>query len=284
MRWEKGLSRRAAHDGGWREDFPLGHDLPEDILVDCGALELPLYPLFIVRLRTFLEWHHARGRSLAVIRPRDAAARRVFIALGVTEGLPVTVDGTSAPADEDMAVVLPVTPLREFADVEAVASRTRELLEYQLPEVSALGHASYMAVSELCANAVEHGTNTLGSFVAASHFKEPRPQVSIAIGDLGVGIPEHLRQRYPEWFDDCFARAQSFQPGISGTGDPHRGNGFTETFEAALASAGTAARVDLHSANGFVRAQFYGDIKKLEPFPAARFRRGTWISYDLVTP
>lgn len=284
MRWEKRLSRRAAHDGGWREDFPLGHDLPSDILVDCSGLELPLYPLFLIRLRTFLEWHHASGRSLALIRPKMASARRMFDSLGVTARLPVETDGEHhATHSGEPGVVLPVTPLREFLDVERVAQSTREILEYQLPEVSALGHASYMAVSELCANAVEHGANSHGAFVAAARIKEPRPQVSIAVGDLGVGIPEHLRQRYPEWFDDCFAIAQAFEPSISGTGNPHRGNGFTETFEAALASAMHAARVDIHSANGFVRAQFFGGTKRLEPFPAASFRRGTWIAYDLVT-
>ena len=178
--------------------------------------------------------------------------------------------------------MLPVTGLREFNAVETVAQHTREILEYQLTDVSALGHASYMAVSELCGNAIEHGANPLGACVAAARFEQPRRQVSIALGDLGVGIPEHLRQRYPEWFDDCFAIAQALEPRISGTGDAHRGNGFAETFEAALASALHAARVDIHAANGFVRAQFYGGIKKLEPFPAARFRRGTWISYDLV--
>jgi hypothetical protein len=282
MRWEKRLSKRAATDGGWREDFPLGHQLPEDVLVDCSALELPVYPLFVVRLRMFLEWHLRRGRSISVIGPTDPRARRMLESLRVTAELPVETDLAERRESSQEAIVLPVTPLREYAEVEDVALRTREILEYQQPKISALGHASYMAVSELCANAVEHGANEQGSFVAAARFDEPRAQVSIAIGDLGVGIPEHLRQRYPEWFDDCFAIAQAFEPSISGTGNPHRGNGFAETFEAALVSAMHAARVDIHSANGFVRGQFYGGTTKLEPFPAASFRRGTWISYDLV--
>jgi hypothetical protein len=28
-------------------------------------------------------------------------------------------------------------------------------------------------------------------------FTEPRRMVSIAISDLGLGVPEHIRQRYP---------------------------------------------------------------------------------------
>jgi hypothetical protein len=179
-------------------------------------------------------------------------------------------------------VVLPVTPLREFGDVETAAERTREILAYELTDAAALGSASYMVVSELCSNAVEHGANSTGAFVAAASLEAGRPQVSIAIGDLGIGIPEHLRQQFPEWFDDNFAIARALEPHVSGTGDPHRGNGFNEAFEAALTSALSSARVDIHSAKGFVRTQFYGGTKKVEPFPAARFRRGTWISYDLV--
>lgn len=283
MEWEKALARHAGSDGGWKDDFPLDHDLPEEITLDCSRLEPPIYPLFVVRIRTFLEWHCSRDRALRLKRPTDGAARKMFDALRVTEGLPVDVDGSPARAPSDDDVVLSVAALREFAGVEDVALKTREILEYQMTDISALGHASYMAVSELCGNAIEHGANPLGAYVAAARFHEPRRQVSIAIGDLGVGIPEHLRQRYPEWFDDGFAIAQALDRRVSGTRDPHRGNGFSEAFEAALSSALHAARIDIHSANGFVRTQFYGGEKKLESFPAPRFRRGTWISYDLVS-
>lgn len=53
-----------------------------------------------------------------------------------------------------------------------------------------------------------------------------RRRVVVAIADLGVGIPEHLRQQYPEWHDDAFAIGQALEYGVTGTGDPHRGTGF----------------------------------------------------------
>jgi hypothetical protein len=95
-------------------------------------------------------------------------------------------------------------------------------------------------------------------------------------------MPEHIRQRYPEWADDSFAIAKAMAPQISGTGDPHRGNGFPETFEAALVSSLSAARLDVHSANGFVRTHMVQETRKIETFPAAAYKRGTWITYDLV--
>jgi hypothetical protein len=72
-------------------------------------------------------------------------------------------------------------------------------------------------------------------------------------------------------------------PRISGTGHPHRGNGFPETFEAALVSSLGAARLDVHSAYGFVRTQIVQEKRKVDTFPAAAFKRGTWITYDLVS-
>jgi hypothetical protein len=98
-------------------------------------------------------------------------------------------------------------------------------------------------------NALDHGRNPIGAWVAARRITEPRRQVSIAISDLGMGIPEHIRQRYPEWSDDGYAIAQATEEGITGTG----------------------------------KLQVVQNTRKLEVIPAARYRRGTWITYDLVS-
>jgi hypothetical protein len=180
-------------------------------------------------------------------------------------------------------VVLPVTKMREFLEVEEVAKRTKELLEYNLHDVSALGEATFQAVSELCGNAIEHGANPLGAYVAVRRTTVPRRQISVAIGDLGMGIPEHIRQRYPEWTDDGYAIARATDEQITGTGHPHRGIGFSSTFEAALTRFLHAARMDILSATGFCRLQIVQENRKIETFPASRFRRGTWMTYDLVS-
>jgi hypothetical protein len=140
-----------------------------------------------------------------------------------------------------------------------------------------------MAVAELCDNALDHGRNPLGAYVAVRRVAEPRRQVSIAISDLGIGIPEHIRQRYPEWSDDGYAIAHATEPHVTGTGNPHRGIGFSEVLEATLTRALHAARMDIYSANGFCRIQTVQEQRKLEVFPAPRFRRGTWIAFDLAS-
>jgi hypothetical protein len=272
VEWRKELGRRAG-ETGWKDDFPLSHDLPEAVVVDCAKLRAPLHPMFAVRLRLFVDWHRSQGRTVDLIPPADASARHVFAAMRI---------GDEGGREEDDAV-LPVTKMREFLEVEEVAGRTREILEYKLHDVSALGESAFQAVSELCGNAIEHGQNPLGAYVAVRRVTEPRRLISVAISDLGMGIPEHIRQRYPEWDDDGFAIAQAMNEGVTGTGDPHRGIGFSSTFEAALTNSLHAARMDIRSASGFCRLQIVQEGRRTETIPGPRFRRGTWITYDLVS-
>jgi hypothetical protein len=272
MEWRKELGSRSGQ-GGWKDDFPLSHDLPETVVVDCEGLKAPIHPMFAVRLRVFVDWHRLQGRRVEVIPPKDAMARRLFDAMRV---------GDEGGVEEDDAV-LPVTKMSEFLEVEEVAKRTKEILEYDLHDVSTLGEATFQAVSELCGNAIEHGENPLGAYVAVRRVMEPRRQISVAICDLGMGIPEHIRQRYPEWDDDGFAIAQAMNEGVTGTGHPHRGIGFSSTFEAALTDSLHAAQMDIRSASGLCRVQIVQEKQKIETIPGPKFRRGTWITYDLVS-
>lgn len=273
MTWTKELGSRAG-ESGWRDDFPLDHELPTALCVDCRKVRLPLHPMFALRMRLFIDWHEREGREVTVLAPDDRSAREVFEAMQISS--------QAQRAEEDDAI-MPVSLLREFDDVEAVAGRTQEILEYQLPDVSALGGAAFMAVSELCGNAIDHGRNNLGAYAAVRRVREPRRQVSIAICDLGIGMPEHIRQRYPEWSEDGWAIAHATEDRVSGTGDPHRGFGFSSVIEAALTSSMHSARMEILSANGFCRVHLVQEKRKVEVFPASRYRRGTWITYDLVS-
>jgi hypothetical protein len=270
----KEIGVRGGIEGGWRGDFPLDHEMPGSVEVDCRDLRLPIHPMLFVRLRVFIDWHREEGRDVSVIPPLDTATQRVFQAMRIDP---------EVPPDNEGDAIMPVTRFAEFGDVEEIAERTQEILEYQLPDVSPLGQAAFMAVSELCGNAIDHGRNQLGAYAAVRRVTEPRRQVSIAISDLGIGVPEHIRQRYPEWSDDGVAIAQATRDHISGTGDPHRGIGFSAVLEAALTSSLHAAQMNILSANGFCRVQVVQESRKVEVFPAARFRRGTWITYDLVS-
>jgi hypothetical protein len=281
--WVKEVRRTGGTESGWRDDFPLNRDMPDRLSIDCSALKLPVFPMFWLRVRSFLDWHHAQGRSLSVTPPIDPRTRENFDQMKVLDTSYVELLSDEKPSAQGDVAVLPVTRLAGYGNVEEIAEAARQILEYQYTDAATLGSACYMAVSELCANAIEHGHNGLGAYVAVQHLREPRSRISIAISDMGIGIPEHIRQRYPEWADDGFAIAKAMEPMVTGTGDPHRGNGFPETFEAALVSSLSAARLDVHSANGFVRTHIVQETRKIETFPAAAYKRGTWITYDLVS-
>jgi len=263
--WIKEVGASGGVDGGWRGDFPLDHELPKELAVDCQRLRLPIHPMFFVRLQVFADWHRAEGRQVEIMLPTDPLAKKVF-----QEMEP---DPDNHSGDENDSVVA-VSRLQEFNQVETVSARTKEILEYQLTDVSTLGEATFMAVSD---------ENPLGTYVAVRRMTEPRPQVSIAISDLGVGIPEHIRQRYPEWSDDGWAIAHATEDRITGTGDPHRGFGFSAILESALTTSLHAAQMTLLSANGFCRVQLVQEQRKVEVFPAPKYRRGTWITYDLIS-
>jgi len=272
MEWYKRLGPLAAGSDGWRDDLPLDPELPPELTIDCCAVRPPVHPMFLLRLQVFADWHRAAGRRVEILPPQSSSAAAIVASAGI-----VASPRTLAPE-----VLLPVTRLTGHLEVEETAGRLQRRLEYEVTELAPLAEAAFMGVSELAGNAVEHGRNDRGGYIVALDVPEPRRRAVIAIVDLGIGIPEHLRQRYPEWADDGFCIGQAMRERISGTGDPHRGNGYTATFETALTSALAGARLDVLSSNGFVRTEIVQERQTMTSFPPAQRRRGTWITYELV--
>jgi hypothetical protein len=89
------------------------------------------------------------------------------------------------------------------------------------------------------------------------------------------------------WQDDSAAIARAIERGVSGTGDPHRGNGFSEVFREALQTdlvrARSAAEIDIRSGRGRVGVRIVGGTKTAERGTVGAPRRGTWIAYTITT-
>lgn len=55
---------------------------------------------------------------------------------------------------------------------------------------------------ELCNNAVEHGISEAGGcYVAAQRYTGQNPKTLLAVGDVGVGVPSHMRRIYADESD-----------------------------------------------------------------------------------
>jgi hypothetical protein len=109
----------------------------------------------------------------------------------------------------------------------------------------------------------------------------------VAVPAASAGIPEHIRTHHPEWHDDTAAITRALVRGVSGTGDPHRGNGFAEVFDAALQSdlvrSSSGADVDIRAGYGRVGVKIFGHSEVPEPRPIDQPRRGTWLTYTVTT-
>lgn len=171
--------------------------------------------------------------------------------------------------------------------MEDASNAALSVLHEQAPALAVWGDPVYMAVSELCGNALQHGRDDLGAYVAADRAEGDLSTFRLAIADLGIGIPEHIRARHPEWQDDAAAIVRALQRGISGTDDPYRGNGFAEVLDdavdKALVRANSSVNLDIRSSRGRVVVDLVDGRQQPRAEPISRPRRGTWITYTVTT-
>lgn len=182
---------------GWGCNLSLRAD-EKDVVVDASALRFAV-PTFLLRLRAFVEWHLGKGHNVQVIAPKRQAVGRYLARMAIADGLPagvfVDLPGVSAEGESD--VLIPVCQLHQPSDVDELGEKLVPLFLGHSNDVAVFANAMHMATSELCGNAVEHGVNPLGCYVAAQRYERPTRRTVLSLGDLGVGIPEHMRQRFP---------------------------------------------------------------------------------------
>jgi hypothetical protein len=212
----------------WDEWVQLTSTAPGiDVALDLEDLDV-VGPLLLCRLRGFIDAQCATGASVQITSPRSPSVRRLLNAMGLTDDLPESCfwDRGGTSTEGPRSVLLPIRRLRSTQDVA--------VLDYELESVLAasftgkfgrLAEAFTMTVSEMCDNATTHGQSEVGfAYVAAQRVHPDR--CVLAIGDLGVGIPNHIRRVYPELVRDEDAIREATLEGASGTGDPERGIGY----------------------------------------------------------
>ena len=168
-------------------------------------------------------------------------------------------------------------------EIPGIINRISEILEnkhYRLRERAAI----CATLSEICANAVEHGHSPFGAYAAVQAYqhivsggRERRgEEVLVAIADGGVGVRDTL-SRNPKYAEhtqtDNDALRHALKMGVSGTGEIGRGGGLAVVGQI---SARTGGSLSLRSGSG--RITYYGDrtnSRNVPTFP------GTFVRVSL---
>jgi hypothetical protein len=167
-------------------------------------------------------------------------------------------------------------------EIPGIIERISEILEnqgYRLRERVAI----CSTLSEICANAAEHGTSSFGAYAAVQAYhhivsgsRRRGEEVLIAIADGGVGVRETL-SRNPKYAEetatDNDALRYALEMGVSGTGQIGRGGGLALVAGIASRSGGS---LSLRSGTG--RVTVYESRKNARNVP--RFP-GTFVRVSL---
>ena len=168
-------------------------------------------------------------------------------------------------------------------EIPGIINRISEILEnkeYRLRERAAI----CATLSEICANAVEHGHSPFGAYAAVQAYQHivsggrssRGEEVIVAIADGGVGVRDTL-SRNPKYAEhtasDTDALRHALKMGVSGTGEIGRGGGL-----AVVGQISTRAGGSLSLRSGAGRITYYGDrtnSRNVPPFP------GTFVRVSL---
>ncbi len=167
-------------------------------------------------------------------------------------------------------------------EIPAIIERISEILEnqgYLLKERVAI----CSILSEICANAAEHGASSFGAYAAVQAYhhivsgaRRRGEEVLVAIADGGVGVRKTLSRnpahaRYTATDNDALRHA--LKMGVSATGEIGRGGGLTLVAQKAAEAGGS---LSIRSGSG--RITVYRNRKNSRNVPAFP---GTFVRVSL---
>jgi hypothetical protein len=227
-----GKSRR------WGERLPLRPAPRRPLLLDLSRLVFA-DPLYLVRLRAFIDCHAGRGHAVEVVPPTSREVCNYLARMGLTDDLPASCSfSLSQVRVRDLPdILIPLTRLQDTMEAGLLDDKVGELLQAHFPgQLAHLGDAFAAAIGELTDNATTHGQSEHGTYIAAQRYEESR--CVLAIADLGVGIPAHIRRAYPHLTDDGDAIADATRAAITASTPKskrsHRGYGYEHLIDEML--------------------------------------------------
>ncbi len=257
----------------WGERVPL-EPVSGGLLVDLRRLDFA-EPMLALRLGACATVQEEAGERFLVVAPRRPQVSSYLARTGLTL-LP-------APQPRQASdILLPTTRIRHPAEVEPVGEALQRALA-SLPGQLASGEGPMMrAFSELCDNACTHGRSEHGMFLLAQRLGSRR--LVLVVGDLGIGIPQHLGSAHPELAVNNEGRliVKALEPGVSGAaGRRPRGGGLPRIIEAIRESQ--FARCELRIWSGTGRVHTGRPLESPRGRLVSSFTRGAWTEVVLTT-
>jgi hypothetical protein len=276
------LSADAGRSGRWVEDLAVASGRSTPLTLDLRDVSFT-EPLFVLRLIAALDVQTASGRSVVVVPPADRGVANYMARIGVRRAVPVgcRFDLPNVLARDRSDVLVELRRIASVDQVDPLAEEFSALVRAQLKgPLQEAAHALVLALSELCENATTHGRNEHGAYVCAQRYQSRR--CVLAIGDLGIGMPKHVRRTHPNILADGPAIAAAVQPGVSGTIEPDRGDGYAALIKVLLRACIPFARLRVWSGAGRLQLVFRPARR-----PEQSMRTvdspilGTWVEIDI---
>lgn len=226
----------------------------QDITLDLSACA-SVYAGGILALAAEVARLRERGIDVAIVLPSEDRLVRLFRNAGWSNVL-----DPKLPAAPTFAGSQHV-PAMWFRTPEEQHDCVNRLLDTVLGSLQGLTRhdlgAIEWAVNEVTDNVLVHAESNSGGLVQLTTFAQ-RNQIEMVVVDAGKGIPNTLRQGYPDLHRDSLALEKAVQEGVTRSKNVGRGNGLFGTIEIARVSGGY-----LHIHSGYARLAYEDDDLRL---------------------
>jgi len=131
-------------------------------------------------------------------------------------------------------------PAIQFTDQEGLGTAINRIVDALLSSIPGIDRADLTAIewstNEIADNVLVHSESTFGGFAQLNLFRA-RKKVEFCVADAGIGIPNTLRQRFPD-YEDIELLEEAVKEGVTRDPTLGQGNGLFGTFQVARASDG----------------------------------------------
>ncbi len=272
----------------WGEWMILEEPDPDSTLkLDLSDLDFT-DPLFLARMRGFIDWHCSKGHEVRIVNPRREHVRQHLERMHVACDLPPQCECTlgTVGEGEKSDVLIPIRRLSTPQESDILDQELQDLyLAHFHGPLGGLAQAFSTTVSEMSDNAISHGKSR-GHVAYVTAQRYPHGRCVLVIGDLGVGIPEHMRRAHPELVEDGAAIREATKEGVTGvigTRRKHRGYGYQYVIDDLKNKLITRGELRVWSSQARFRVETVGGAQvRRRAWEVDHATIGTWVRLELV--